>query len=153
MFVMLNPSTADEQRDDLTIKKCIGFSSRWGYGGLAVVNLFAYRTPYPRELDSVGAEAAIGERNDYWTRRTLNGLFDADAAPAVTSMIVAAWGHSRVQLRHNRIIDFLEIWAGIVPEIPIRCLGTTRNGHPRHPSRLAYNTELVPWDPDAPTAA
>jgi hypothetical protein len=50
LFIMLNPSIADAEVDDPTIKRCISFSKNWGYGGLMVANLFAYITPYPKEL-------------------------------------------------------------------------------------------------------
>tara|TARA_B100000902_G_C27016535_1_gene767481 strand:- start:68 stop:529 length:462 start_codon:yes stop_codon:yes gene_type:complete len=50
LFIMLNPSTADDKEDDKTIIRCINFAKDWGYGGLMVGNLFAYRTTYPKEL-------------------------------------------------------------------------------------------------------
>jgi len=49
-FVMLNPSTADGFRDDATIRKCIGFAKRWGFDGIQVVNLFAWRSRDPLDL-------------------------------------------------------------------------------------------------------
>lgn len=49
-FLMLNPSTADESKDDATIRRCISFAKDWGYGGIYVGNLFPYRATNPREL-------------------------------------------------------------------------------------------------------
>lgn len=48
LFIGLNPSTADEKSDDPTIRRCLGFARSWGYGGLIVANLFAYRTTAPQ---------------------------------------------------------------------------------------------------------
>lgn len=63
LFVMLNPSTADENEDDRTIKKLIRFSRKWGYGGFYVGNLFAYRAKDPKELKKVGFEVAFRPDN------------------------------------------------------------------------------------------
>src|SRR4051812_41324552 len=46
-FIMLNPSTAGAEQNDPTIRKCIGFAQRLGFGGLQAINLFALRTPSP----------------------------------------------------------------------------------------------------------
>ena len=61
-FVLLNPSTADDQRDDPTIRRCIGFARRLGFGGLEVVNLYAYVATDPAELRRVGY--LVGDEND-----------------------------------------------------------------------------------------
>ncbi len=59
---MLNPSTADEQRNDPTIRRCIEFARAWQFGSVEVVNLFAYRTTDAREL--IRVEEPVGEEND-----------------------------------------------------------------------------------------
>ena len=81
LIVMLNPSTADALRDDATIRRCIGFARAWGFGALAVGNLFAFRTRSPRRL--LAAQDPVGEENDRWLARLRR-------AAALT---VAAWGN------------------------------------------------------------
>src|SRR5687768_16866498 len=59
----LNPSTADENLDDPTIRRCIGFARDWGFGGLVMTNLFAYRSTDPKGLAAV--DDPVGPNNDY----------------------------------------------------------------------------------------
>jgi hypothetical protein len=61
-FVGLNPSTADEQADDPIVRRCVGFARRWNFGGLMLVNLFAYRSTNPAGL--LAADDPIGPAND-----------------------------------------------------------------------------------------
>jgi hypothetical protein len=119
-FVMLNPSTADHRQDDPTIRRCIGFARGWGYGGLVVVNLFAYRTASVAELFQ--ARDPVGPDND----RHLAGIGRRVAA------VVLAWGVHGT--RHGRAGGVLDLLAGC--RAPLLCLGTTRGGHPRHPLYL-----------------
>ena len=56
-LVMLNPSTADETQNDPTIRRCIDFANRWGFGWLHVVNLSPLRSPDPKELLAAGLES------------------------------------------------------------------------------------------------
>lgn len=50
MFIGLNPSTADETRDDPTLVRCGNFARQWGYGSVCMANLFALRATGPRAL-------------------------------------------------------------------------------------------------------
>jgi hypothetical protein len=63
LWVMLNPSTADANIDDATIKKLIRLTRQFGYGGFYVGNLYPYRATDPKELKKVGFEAAAREEN------------------------------------------------------------------------------------------
>ena len=124
LFLMLNPSTADAHQDDPTITRCISFAQRWGYGSLAVGNLFAFRATFPLTL--MRCSEPIGPENDHW--------LTALASEADT--LVAAWGN------HGRLLGrSLEVSA-MLPSL--MCLGLTRRGEPRHPLYLPRSTELVP---------
>ena len=61
MFIGLNPSTADEVNNDPTVSRCIGYSRRWGYGGLCMTNIFAYRSTDPARMKAHSAPIG-GER-------------------------------------------------------------------------------------------
>lgn len=117
MFVGLNPSTADEVANDPTIRRCVDYAKRWGYGALCMVNLFAYRTAEP---DVMKAHAApIGDENDRWLMELAK-----DAG-----VIVAAWGVDGTHL--NRDKEVKRLLAG-----KLSCLVKTKDGHPGHPLYL-----------------
>lgn len=54
-FILLNPSTADAEHDDSTVRRCVGYAQRWGYGKISMYNLYAYRTRHPAELKEQGS--------------------------------------------------------------------------------------------------
>jgi hypothetical protein len=125
LFVMLNPSTADKERDDPTIRRCIGFAGRWGYGAVAVGNLFAFRTPSPRLLRR--APHPVGRANDQWLERLA----------AQSSRAIAAWGNDGAFLgRDAQVRELLG---------PLYALALTRQGQPRHPLYLPSRAAPVPW--------
>ena len=64
LFIGLNPSTADENYDDPTIRRCVDYAHRWGYGGLVMTNLFAFRATLP--IDLKNAKFPIGKENNLW---------------------------------------------------------------------------------------
>lgn len=124
-FVMLNPSTADAHQDDPTIRRCVGFAKQWGFGRLAVVNLFAYRATRPADL--LIADDPVGEDND---AHLLN-------ACRASETIVCAWGnHGAHRGRDAAVCALLE-------DFPLMCLGLTQRGQPRHPLYVGYAQPLL----------
>jgi hypothetical protein len=122
LFIGLNPSTADDQRDDPTVRRCIGFASEWGYGGLILVNLFAYRSTDPNGLTEV--DDPIGPENDRWI----------SVEQAKADRVVAAWGNHGVLLnRDTAVLESLN---------QAYCLGITKAGCPRHPLYIAAGTRM-----------
>jgi hypothetical protein len=129
LFVMLNPSTADAMTDDPTIRKCVGFCKRWGFGRLFVVNLFAFRSTDPAGL--VGVADPIGPDNDVFVREEI----------AAAHRVVLAWGsHAEVrQLVSRRRFELRRFWEKYPDKT--YTLGLCKDGSPRHPLMLAYATE------------
>lgn len=132
MLVMLNPSTADGMTDDPTIRKCIGFATRLGFGSIVVVNLFSYRATDPLDLKKAG----------YPQGETDNGVIRVAAGKNKNAggRVVAAWGRNapaeraaavRTMLRNDRIRLFH--------------FGLTKDGQPRHPLMLPYATPMIEW--------
>lgn len=130
VWIMLNPSTADADTDDPTIRACREFSRRWGKSALEVVNLFALRSPKPSAL-AIDHDP-VGPDNDLWI----------DTAIRRASLVVAAWGaHGTLLGRHwdvKRIIASTGCRA--------RCLGLTKAGQPRHPLYVRRTRDLE-WMP------
>lgn len=147
LFVMLNPSTADALADDPTIRKCIGFATRWGRRQVRIANLFAYRRTDPRVLADISMEEAIGPHNDAHLRAMLE-WGDSKSPAAPKQLVVVAWGSTggaavaRMVLERRIVVRRLLRDLGLQP----MCLGTAQDGNPRHPLMLAYSTPLVPWE-------
>ncbi len=121
--VALNPSTADGQRDDPTLRRVIRFAQDHGFGRVRVANLYAWRATDPTEL--AGVEDPVGPGNDRWIQAAVEG---SDAA-------LAAWGNGGLGTRHGA-------WRDAVPWV---ILGTTARGAPRHPLYVRASTPLRPW--------
>lgn len=133
LFIGLNPSVADHRIDDQTIRRCITFARSWGFGQLAMANLFALRTPSPRELRR--ASDPVGPRNDRWLRRLV----------AEAEEVVMAWGDHGAYLARDRVVLAML-------QRP-RCLGLSKLGHPRHPLYLRSTTVLCDLDHGVDKAA
>lgn len=139
LFVMLNPSIADAEYDDPTIRKCVGFSKRWGYGGFDVVNLFAYRATKPAALKIAARNGVdvVGPDND--------AVLDRMLRMRAGGTVVVAWGGSGGRLaleRGRRVTAMIRDSAA-----EAYCLGKTtgRVPHPCHPVMLGYATPMEKW--------
>lgn len=130
VFVMLNPSTADATADDPTIRKCVGFAKRLGFGRLEVVNLFAWRATNPRMLSR--AAEPVGCEND---QTILERCLAAD-------LVIAAWGATQgvdqLVTRRIHVVQSILRSAGVTA----MCLGQSKAGRPRHPLMLSYETPV-----------
>jgi hypothetical protein len=125
-FVMLNPSTADADQDDATIRRCVGFAKSHGFGAVEVVNLFAYRATKPEDLRRAGYP--IGPEND---RHIVEVVRNAGA-------VCLAWGANVAGLERPQIVLPLIRGQGVDP----LCLRITRSGHPEHPLMLPSSCRL-----------
>ena len=127
MIIGLNPSTADQTRNDPTITRCISFASSWGYGGVCVTNLFVFRATAPTELKA--HHDPIGKENDAWVHEMTKGA-------AIT---VAAWGN------HGK---FLNRSLEILPSLDqLHCIKMNKSGEPAHPLYLKAELKPVPMIP------
>ncbi len=126
-WVMLNPSTADGDVDDPTVRKCIGFARQWGFGSIDVVNAYSYRTRSPKEL------RASGYPNGTHADAAIRGVLRR-----YTDRVVYAWGTKALGDRVAQV-DALVRAEGFEPWT----LGLTQGGHPQHPLYVPYETELT----------
>jgi hypothetical protein len=127
LFVGLNPSKADAMVDDMTVRKGIGFACRWGFGVTLHGNAHSLITTDPGRL--YGASDAICPGND-------EALIQM---ARIASLVVVCWGYfPDFDERFEELTAILRPWNP-------RCLGRTREGYPRHISRLAYATRLEAW--------
>lgn len=131
LFVMLNPSTADAQIDDATIRSCIRLCSGMGYGSFEVVNLFAWRATDPKELDR--CREPIGDRND--------GIIES--AVGRCDIVICAWGAAKIARTRARWV--CETIRSMRPAI--FCLGKTKDGAPKHPLYIKSGTALEVYRP------
>lgn len=129
-WVMLNPSTADADTDDPTLRRIVGFSRRMGFGRAVVVNLYAYRATDPRELWR--AADPVGPDNDRHIREVLAG-----------HVVVAAWG---AHAKPGRIARFLAVHAQSPGAGRLHALAVTASGQPRHPLYLRGDLHPQPWE-------
>lgn len=128
VWIMLNPSTADALSDDPTIRRCLSFARREKCGGIVVVNLFGLRSTDPRALRDHADP--VGPHNDVFLRHA-----------AALGPVVAAWGAGGAMGDRAETVTRALTDAGV----PLKALGVTSTGQPRHPLYLPGNTVLAPY--------
>lgn len=126
MVIGLNPSTADENRDDPTIRRCIGFAFRERCGSLIMTNLFGWRDKSPAAMKK--------QPNPLEHEKGANFRAISEQA-AKAKIVVAAWG---IHGNHKgQDVKLMLEYKG-----PIQCFGFTDDGHPYHPLFLPKNQPL-----------
>lgn len=124
LFILLNPSTADETNPDPTLTRAIGFARDWNFGGLVFCNLFAFRATIPKDMKQ--APDPIGPQNDYHI------MTQAQKA----NQIIVAWGvDGDYRSRDVAVLKLLKD-----SRFKLVCLGKTKNGFPKHPLFLPRTT-------------
>lgn len=131
LFVGLNPSTADETKDDPTIRCCRGFATRWGYRAMFMANLFAIRATDPAVMKQ--CIDPVGYEND--------ALLSTLAREA--SMVVVAWGNHGTHM--ERDVEVTKIINRDSRLIGPYCFGVTLSGQPKHPLRQPYSTQMTTY--------
>lgn len=137
----VNPSTADETADDPTIRKCVGFARRLGFGGLLMLNVGAYRATDPRQwkqaIDPFGPENTIAHLKEYIAQNSIECREGEIPAKGV-SVVIAAWGKNCA--KSPGLTRSLVIAEEMKKQL--MCWGKNGDGTPRHPLMLPYSTKL-----------
>lgn len=132
LFIMFNPSDADEKKDDPTWSRCWEYTQRWGYLHMKVVNMFSFVTPYPNKLEFV-----MNSEEDMENILIMREQFKS------ADLIICAWGS--IAPRHLRgwmkdRINLIQSWGK-----DLYCLGINKDGMPVHPLYQPCNLNPVPW--------
>ncbi|MCA0188097.1 MAG: DUF1643 domain-containing protein [Proteobacteria bacterium] len=124
MFLMLNPSTADENANDPTVERCQRRAYDMGYAGLTVGNIFALRSTDPKGLYVPGLDPVGPENNQAIIQMARSA-----------GVVICAWGrHGNLNGRGATVLEMIRA-AGITPH----CLKMNQDGTPQHPLYLSYD--------------
>ncbi|NRB65708.1 MAG: DUF1643 domain-containing protein, partial [Saprospiraceae bacterium] len=119
------PSRADASYTDPTIRRCIQFAQSWGYGGIIMANLFAFRTPHPEALKQ--CTKPVGPENDWYIKDALRR----------SSLTIVAWGNDgRFRQRDKKVLSWIAS--------PM-CLRVNKSGQPAHPLYIPAKTTPLPF--------
>ena len=122
MIIGLNPSTADETKNDPTITRCMNFAKSWKYGGVYMLNLFAFRATLPKDM--IEEEEPIGDENDSYINKYSK----------LSEKVVCAWGNDgSYKNRSKEILSKIN---------DLYYLKLNQTGEPSHP--LYLNGDLIP---------
>lgn len=124
-FIGLNPSTADETINDPTVRRCMGFAHDWGFRWMVMTNVFAYRATDPRDMKK--QVHPFGPDNARWIHETAQSA----------DLVIAAWGvHGTWEGGDGHVRALVS---------NLKCLGKTKDGHPKHPLYLRRDSQLIDY--------
>ncbi len=131
LFIGLNPSTANEHRNDPTITRLIGFAKSFGFGSLYAGNLFSIVSADPMvlfnessvELPNGPCDQAIEQMN------------------RLCSTVLVGWG-GWAKYAKTRPSQVLSLIGGRA-----FCLRVNKSGEPSHPLYLPSSSKMIlyPW--------
>jgi hypothetical protein len=129
-FILMNPSTADVRVNDPTVAKCCRFAQRWGYDGVLIGNVCAYRSTDKRTLPMDGS--AIGDENPEYLLRIAKRA----------NKIVMAYGQLPPPLRPvgEGTVCYLRLM-----NFDLHVLKLGKNDVPMHPLYLKEDLQPVEW--------
>jgi hypothetical protein len=132
VHILMNPSTADIDFDDPTVRGCMERGRLWGFGSVVILNAFAYRATNPKRLMEV--DDPVGPDNDATIVRFL---------PRAGRLVVG-WGELPKPLRGRG-----DALAGLLQRLGAHplCFGVNKSGAPRHPLFQRRDAVLEPWPP------
>ena len=132
----LNPSKATAELDDQTIRKDMGFARIWGCGRIVKTNAYGYRATDPEDMKRARKAGidVIGPDNDAAIQKALADLLRSDGR------LLVAWGNHIEEARQRALAEMIDC-SGITPY----CLGTNKNGTPKHELYIPFAQELLPW--------
>lgn len=130
IFVMLNPSIANEDQNDPTVERCERRARRLGFGGVVVYNVFAFVSTDPDALkltlDPVGPMNNIHLDN-------MHALYPC-------RVVVCAWGKHAGKRGQD-------VAALLSKHSALHCLKLNKDGSPQHPLYLRNDAPLIPFLP------
>ncbi len=131
VVIGLNPSLASEESNDPTVRRCMGFAKAWGCGSLHIMNLFAYITPYPRDL----------RVDDNWVMNLEFLRRNGEEAIADGGLVLLAWGAFKEARERGAEV------AAMFPQA--LCLGHNADGSPKHPLYIKADTKPILYRKEA----
>lgn len=132
LWVLLNPSTADESRNDPTLRKCIAYTQAWGFGGLVVVNAFSIKATSPKDMKASSSPGDDSESDSYILKY-------AEEIISEGGIILCGMGaHASHRGRGLVVVDMLK-------HHPLHYLILTKEGYPGHPLYLSGDLKPIRW--------
>ncbi len=130
-FIGLNPSTADESVNDQTVTRCINYAKSWGYHGMFMLNIFAFRATDPKDMKAF--PDPIGDLNNQAILKIVG---------ACGNKALCCWGAHGDFMMRGAEVKYLLCFKQLFH------LGLTKSGHPKHPLYLKSNLKPTLWEPE-----
>jgi len=132
IWMMLNPSTADETQNDPTVERCEQRARQWGFGGVEVYNIFAFRATDPNDMKAQADP--VGPDNDKWVAKF--------AHHSQHTLAIIGWGeHGKHRGRGQDVLKIIAAHDG-----QVQALKVNKSGHPKHPLYIGYKQKASPFD-------